>query len=354
VLGWLLLSVIAAVALAFVEALTSRMQEPFAGPSDPVGWLTARFIAPWVIFVGLLWVVRVLVRRQPLNGADVPTAIVTHILGASYFPVIHMGALLFVHRALGRPAGLEWYRNVVSFYYVREVALYVLAVAVFHAIDLARRARARELAAAELRASLADARLRALRAQLSPHFLFNVLNAIGMLVRDSRDEQALAMLQQFAELLRGFLREPASDLVTLDDELRFTERYLEIQRTRFADRLVVSVDVPDDARGLSVPHLVLYPLVENAIQHGLAGCADAGHVSVRARSEPDQLVLEVEDDGSGMDAAVSSRGAGVGLENLRARLEQLYASAASLSVVPRTPRGVLARVAVPRRRASAA
>jgi two-component system LytT family sensor kinase len=191
--------------------------------------------------------------------------------------------------------------------------------------------------------------LRNLRAQLSPHFLFNVLNSISMLVRAGRETEALDTIDAFAGLLRGFLRERPSEFVELSDELVFVERYLHIQRTRFADRLSVTIDAASATNRLWVPAFVMYPLVENAIQHGLSKQEGKGHISVRTRVEGERLVLEVEDDGPGLAPANAhvNNGNGMGLDNLRARLANLYKDDASLELRPGSSRGMVARIHLP-------
>ena len=344
----LLASVAAASSLTFVEAIESRMQFLSSGTApDSFRWVMQRIAPVWLIFVALLWGVRAAVRRFPFDRPHLVRAIAVHTIAALAFPVVHLGALGCVRLLNGEWVSSRFLFDVITYYYVREVALYIFAVTAFHAMHRSREARERRVAAAELQASLAEARLRTLRGQLSPHFLFNVLNTIGMLVRAERSEEALALLSDFSDLLRVFLREPQTELVPLDHEVQFAERYLTLQRARFGERMRVSFDIDAAARRRAVPSFVLYPLIENAVKHGLGKRPEAGAITVRARGDGDRLVLEVEDDGPGVASWPTGDATGVGLANLRARLANLYGSGASFALARGETIGSVARVIIP-------
>jgi signal transduction histidine kinase len=217
---------------------------------------------------------------------------------------------------------------------------------------------ARELEAVRL---ATEAELRALRAQLNPHFLFNALTTIGYLVQAAPD-RALATLHELTGLLRAVLRSPAGDLVPLGDELAIVEAYLAIERARFEERLRVTVDADDDARRVGVPPLLVQPLVENAVKHGVAPLARGGAVRVWARVEPGapgdaagaRLRVRVSDSGAGADpAAARGRGAGVGLASVERRLERLYGGAATFAFRSRRGRGTTVELSLPVRPAAA-
>ena len=196
----------------------------------------------------------------------------------------------------------------------------------------------------ELARGLAEARLAALRTQLQPHFLFNVLNAVTTLVH-ADPMAADRMLTRFAALLRVILHEGTEEHA-LERELDLLARYVELMQLRFGDRIVVEWAVADAARGARVPFLVLQPLVENAYEHGLAGRETGGRVRIGAARAGDRLQLVVEDDGSGLDVDAgpiigrgnAGTGNGIGLRNTRDRLAQLYGARASL-VLERPPGG---------------
>ena len=200
-----------------------------------------------------------------------------------------------------------------------------------------------KLAASRLETQLARAKLQALEMQLHPHFLFNTLNAIAALVR--RDSAAAErMISRLGELLRATLALEGADEVRLDDELAFLERYLEIERVRFGDRLTVAVTVDPAVREARVPSLILQPLVENSIRHGIAKRRGPGIVEISASRENGSLRLTVSDNGMGLDGDPRE---GVGLANTRARLEVLYGGAYRFELRPRPAGGSEATLTIP-------
>jgi hypothetical protein len=205
----------------------------------------------------------------------------------------------------------------------------------------------------EMRRLATEAELRALRAQLNPHFLFNALNTLGQLMQSAPD-RALTTLYRLTGLLRAVLRRTNGEFVALREELEIVESYLAIERERFQERLTVSIDVPDDLLGARIPPLVLQPLVENAVKHGIAPLREGGAVTVRATydvtpgDDAGYLRLCVVDTGSGHAAASAHSGTGVGLSNIEARLRHYFGAGAAL-VVRETPGGgTTVEICVPR------
>jgi two-component system LytT family sensor kinase len=213
-------------------------------------------------------------------------------------------------------------------------------------------AREREAQAARLAAQVTQARLDALRVQLHPHFLFNSLNAVAVLVRDGRAEQAARVVEQLSDILRELLSGGDEALVSLSREVAFLEKYLDIERTRFPDRLEVRWQVDPAALEALVPSFVLQPLVENALRHGVAARAAPTLVEVRAAIEHDTLVLGVSNDAPEPGEVGATGGRGVGLANMRERLLALYGPAAGVSL-DRTGDRVVSTVRIPRRGTSA-
>lgn len=223
---------------------------------------------------------------------------------------------------------------------------YVAIIGILLAIDYRRRWEARAVEAARLERDLAQAQLANLRAQLHPHFLFNALHSAAMLSRTDA-EATHRMLVELSQLLRRSLEQQA-DEVTLEQELDFTDRYLAIERVRFGDRLRVTLDADEEVLTALVPGLLLQPLVENAVRHGVMPSMGLVHLEVKARAEAGLLVLQVEDDGAGLPPGyVLGTGGGVGLTNIAARLARQYDGAASLALERRPTRGTRARVALP-------
>ena len=223
---------------------------------------------------------------------------------------------------------------------------YWFIAAIYHAYAYHHEVRDRDVRAARLEGSLVQAKLDSLQGRLHPHFLFNTLNSIGALIHE-QPAAAEQMLGSLSELLRASLRADPSREVPLERELDLLRQYISIQQTRFQDRLGVTIDVAPGVKIARVPHLILQPLVENAIRHGIAPREGPGHVRVAASQEGNRLRLIVEDDGVGLAAAALTAGSGFGLSSTRARLEHLYGQSASLDVRPRAPAGVIVTVDLP-------
>jgi two-component system, LytTR family, sensor kinase len=198
--------------------------------------------------------------------------------------------------------------------------------------------------ASRAKAQLSDARLRALKMQLHPHFLFNTLNSISALLAEQPGE-ARRVIAQLADLLRASLRSDALHLIPLEDELEFVRRYLDIERIRFGERLRVTVRIEPEASRASIPSFLFQPLVENAIRHGIARREAGGELWLSAERDNGSLVIHVMDNGPG--GPQRSPGGGVGLANTRRRLEELYGAAQSLSLTRRPGGGTDVHVELP-------
>lgn len=190
-------------------------------------------------------------------------------------------------------------------------------------------------------ASAQGARLRALQSQLQPHFLFNTLNSISSLILDGRSATAVSMIEQLGELLRLSLQTSETTQIPLEKEISFLSNYLEIERMRFGERLRYRFDIAPAALPALVPTLLLQPLVENAVRHGILPKAEGGSIVITARTDEQALKLRIEDDGRGL-AAPASKPSGIGLANTARRLEELFGGQAKLAV----GRGALAGVAI--------
>jgi len=203
-----------------------------------------------------------------------------------------------------------------------------------------------DLRTSQLETQVAQARLGALKAQLQPHFLFNTLNAIVVLVRQQKGLQAEETLARFSDLLRAVLADMDAQEVTLARELEYLRLYLSIEQVRFSDRLRVEIDVDPELLDAAVPHMGLQPLVENAIRHGVGQRATPGVIEIRAARTGDALHLTVRDDGPGFSAP-GAGGSHVGLANTRARLKQLYGDASSLVTTNDARGGALVTMTLP-------
>jgi two-component system, LytTR family, sensor kinase len=204
-----------------------------------------------------------------------------------------------------------------------------------------------ELRASQLETQVAQARLGALKAQLQPHFLFNTLNAIVVLVRQQKGRQAEETLARFSDLLRAVLADLDAQEVTLSRELEYLRLYLAIEEVRFSDRLRVQIDVDPELLDAAVPHMALQPVVENAIRHGIGRRASPGVIALRATRVGDSLQIVVQDDGPGFGAEGGVAGSGLGLANTRARLKQLHGEAAELRTTNAEQGGAMVTIVLP-------
>ena len=295
-------------------------------------------VASWLLWAVLTPLVVWLSRRVPIAKRFRPIAL--HLGASILAPVIRTAGVVLLSGAIqpfpwpdNRPFP-ERYASVLSSYFHFDLVVYWAILGVTHAIDSRRRLRERELL-------LAQSQLANLRLQIQPHFLFNTLHTIASLVRDGSSQAAVTMIAGLSDLLRYSLDNAGRDVVPLSEELEIIRRYLDIQQTRFSDRLHVTVDVAPETADAAVPTLLLQPLVENAIRHG-----SAGNVGVRTASEDGMLVVEIANDGAPLARDWRQR-EGVGLSSTRRRLEQLYGGRASLELANREPSGVVARVRIP-------
>lgn len=249
-------------------------------------------------------------------------------------------------RRFMRPRGFS---GPQAFRVLLDVLVYGGVVSLTHTIALLRRSRQRERRALELEASLSRARLDALRLQINPHFLFNTLNAIASLIH-SRPDAADEMIGSLSDLLRATLQGAGNHEVPLRQELELLRLFTDIERTRFGDRIAFMEDIAPDALAAKVPSLILQPLVENAIRHGLEPRVDRGTVTVAARREGESLHLSVSDDGvgfSGNEHAAADGPGGIGLTNTRDRLRALYGDAHSLTIAPGPAGGTVVSITIP-------
>jgi LytS/YehU family sensor histidine kinase len=240
---------------------------------------------------------------------------------------------------------------VIGFH--QAVLTYWLVLGIQYALRYYSRFREREkealrlqLHAAGLQTQLARAQLSALKNQLQPHFLFNTLNAIVVLVRQQRGRQAEEMLGHLGDLLRCVLEDVDAQEVPLRRELEYLQLYLSIEKVRFQDRLTVKITTEPELLMAAVPHLVLQPIVENAIRHGIGRSSTAGQIRISARRIESALEIQVEDDGPGLPANFFE-GRGIGLTNTRSRLMQLYGDAPRLTIENGARGGVIVTMLVP-------
>lgn len=255
-----------------------------------------------------------------------------HLAGAVAFSFLHTSLMAISRWILAPLVGLGSYDyGIMRFRYPMEFSndlmSYTVIVLVYYFFERLRIAQAQQLAAAELQAKLAQAQLENLRLQLQPHFLFNTLNTISSVMYEDVPA-ADAMLTQLSELLRLTLRTANSHEIPLAQELEITRLYLQIMQKRFESNLRVTYSVDAELENSLVPQLILQPLVENSLRHGLKDGGAGIDISIGARRENGSLILQVADTGSGFGSlgGEAAMNRGVGLANIRGRLEQLYGS----------------------------
>jgi LytS/YehU family sensor histidine kinase len=269
--------------------------------------------------------------------------------------LLFVAATKIVYEAIGNPhesalSPFSWarlFRSIESTFDTGAL-LYIVLVLIEHAIDYYRRYQRGLVHAATLQTQLVQSQLQALKMQLHPHFLFNALHTVAALVHEDPDN-AERTIARLGELLRLFLANSSIHETPLGEELRILDLYLDIERARFEERLQVHYDVPASLRAAMVPNLVLQPLVENSIRHGIGKRAAGGCVRVIAERAGDTLLLRVTDNGEGLERAADRVHTGLGLSITRGRLESLYGARQSLVLSNRKEGGVEARIALPYR-----
>ena len=290
-----------------------------------------------------------MVRHFPLKGRNWRGQVLVHLLASACFVVAKTAIYTPIFRMLV-PAVDRGFTAMLIGGTFADLLGYWAAVGVIHAVEYYRESQARALVAARLDGELRVAELENLKAQLQPHFLFNTLQAISTLIH--RDPSAAdRMLADLSELLRAAIRHAAAQEVALRDELAFLTRYLDIMRRRFGDRLTIELAVEEGVLDAMVPSLVLQPLAENAIRHGMADRTDPGRVVIAGRKDGASLILEVQDDGPGLAAPrTGTEGNGIGLANTRSRVARMYGEGHGIVIEPGTgQRGLTARLTIPLR-----
>jgi signal transduction histidine kinase len=279
-----------------------------------------------VITPGIIW----LARRYPFEKRAWKLASVVHIGGVFLATLLHVVLTVASRKAIfaiiSEPSG-EWLSEGQRMFFLNfdwEMMTYWAIIGLSHALWYHREAQDRALRASQLETRLVEAQLQALQRQLQPHFLFNTLNTISALMHRDVDA-ADSMIAKLSDLLRIALQTVGVQETTLKEELDFLSKYLEIEQTRFRDRLTVVFDVQPDTLDALVPNLILQPLVENSIKHGIGPRPGPGRIDICAQRIGNRLELEVRDNGAGLSATrLSDFNRGVGLANTRSRLQHLY------------------------------
>jgi len=230
------------------------------------------------------------------------------------------------------PTFLDTFTTTLVFQALTFLIAYALILTATYLVDARERIARQAAESAQLNEELSKAQLAALRGQIEPHFIYNTLNSIAALVRDQRGDQAVGMLVGLSEFLRRASHDTLRSQVTLAEEVEYLQRYLDIQKVRFGDRLQTKVNIPEALLAAQVPSLLLQPLAENAIKHGISQIAAGGAVHIGGSRENSLLRLTVRNDGPGLQQNREAMPTGVGLNNLRTRLRILYGDDSDLQL----------------------
>ncbi|HEX3746161.1 MAG TPA: histidine kinase [Bryobacteraceae bacterium] len=338
----------------FSQALTQKLlsHDPHTGTDYFLSWMVGVWL--WCAFTPLLlW----LGRRVPIDRKPYWRGVLSHLAISLLFPFVDLVAEAVILRTLHlfpdimvSIPGTLIFLLVIGYH--QSVMTYWTVLAAQCAYGWYRRyeERRREALRLELRSSqlerqLAEAHLSALKMQLHPHFLFNTLNTIMVLVRQQKGREAEEMLSRLSDLLRCVLEDVQAQEVPLARELEYLQLYLSIEQVRFQDRLHVEVAADPEVLDAALPHMALQPIVENAIRHGIGRSSTAGAISITACRVNQSVEIKIQDDGPGL--APANGGGGIGLANTRARLRELYGDAASLGVENGEGGGVVATMVLP-------
>jgi two-component sensor histidine kinase len=346
---WLLLGIIYTGPIYFEV----RQEPMYAGAFRIFSW----GILTWCLWAPLTPAIVWLGRRFPLTGGDWKRNLRAHLVAFLVISSLHSAGAVAVNLLI-RPFSYSgedptfWPRFLsrLKGSFGTDLIIYGGILGVCYSIDYYRKYREREFQATQLEAQLAQAQLDSLRMQLHPHFLFNTLNGIVGLVRDHKNQAAINMLVGLSDLLRHALEHSERQEVELREELSFLTLYLNIQQMRFSDRLQIEMDIEPATQTALVPNLILQPLAENALRHGIARSTAAGVVGIRSRTENGSLRITVFDNGAGLPSNWQLKsGCGIGLANTAARLEQLYNEHHTLDVRNRNGGGVEVVLQIPLR-----
>ena len=336
------------VGLAFASQF--YLSSTLIGRSVTWGQALSYSLGDWYVWAVLSLPILVLARRFPADGQHPWRTAAIHLAMALVFSMIYVAlrsAVGVVHgRVIAEPVAFaEVFRPLLVKTFPFNLLVYGVIISISHAIEYYRRYHERTVHALELEKHLAEARLQALLRQLKPHFLFNTLNGIASLMHTDVDA-ADRMLVRLGELLRITMSHPGQPLTRLADEIAFIEKYLEIERIRFRDRLDVSIDADSDVLEGQVPSLILQPLVENAIRHGVEPHARPGLIEIAARRGQDGIELTVRDNGGGVPGGGFVR-EGIGVANTRERLRELYGDRHHFELLNHPEGGLLVRLVIP-------
>jgi two-component system, LytTR family, sensor kinase len=348
--------VVAALCLAFgvIEGAQGYAGAVWREDPAPISSALIFSFLPWIPVAALAPIIATFGERWPLDHGRWRAHLSRHVVAMFAFTLVHeMLAALLTSPWMNVPIGWPLFLKQLTFRSALDAMVYWAIIGATHAVRASREAREREQATIKLEAGLAEARLTALRAQLDPHFLFNTLNAVSALALRGEREGVVKALSTLSDLLRATLGGAPTQEVALADELALLDRYVEIQRLRFSDRLQVVRHIEGDVLDAAVPAMLLQPLVENAIKHGISVRPEGMRIEIHARRSGAEVTLEVRDTGPGFGnrerASPNGDAGGIGLANTRERLVQLYGTTQRLECRDAEGKGAVVQITLPYR-----
>jgi len=310
-----------------------------------VSWLPWALATPVVVYLG---------QTHPPTRLKPVTTWLIHLSAAAAIAFTYAAwraVLEIAFNPWAEPSGPGSFTPMLKVHFynglLATVVLYSSILALSYVVESQKRLSRQETEAARLNEQLSRTQLQVLQQQIQPHFLFNTLNAITALIREKRSDDAVSIVVGLGDLLRRVVEGSSKQQVPLREEIEFLEKYIEIQRVRFCDRVRVDLDVPSELLAAEVPSFILQPLVENALKHGIAKSAPGGEIQISAARSNGQLILSVYNDGPGLSPAWNGNASGVGIPNLRSRLYNLYGDRSEFGLRNEKPEGVRASVSLP-------
>lgn len=316
--------------------------------------VTLRMWLPWLCLSPLLVIG---IKRFLFYPETWIRTLLVHLVFVMLFIFTHLGLLAYHYQMFeaDNVAEMRVYAGwqhmghfvIADPFILTDFIVYVVFLASFNMSNFTRLIRQKEQDAMRLESSLTAARLHALQMQVNPHFLFNTLNSISVLVQKKDFSKAAEMIHRLSDFFRTTLEKSPDHLVPLESELELVGNYLAIEQVRFEDRLTVRLDVDPRTLGIPVPAMLLQPLVENSLRHGINALERPGVITIRSRLLADRLLLEVRDNGAGCTVQQRESAAGIGLSNVRQRLQQIYDHDFVFRFDGGTGKGVIVTIEIP-------
>ena len=302
-----------------------------------LSWNGSYYLSLWILSI-LIYRIYLLTSERSIKGI-----LLIHFPISILFGVLHLMLSVFFTTYIrvtfdGQYDGELWtaYGNMLKMVYpliVNGFLMYWLVVIILMALDMYKKYRNQYTFSVELESKLTKSQLQTLKMQLQPHFLFNAMNTISMMIRRNKDEEAIEMISGLSDMLRSTLTKEGKQMVTLSEEMELLKKYLKIEQVRFQDTLEVEINLTEESLNAEVPSLILQPIVENAFKHGISKSLGNSRIEIRSEIKNDNLSVSVYNSGPGLheDWHLESNN-GIGLNNTRNRLKQLYGENYSLSI----------------------